>query len=170
MGLFSFFGTVNLRAKSSATMEFLFASVQESFYNSELDYNRMVKALINVINDAAFENFPDIFNGKFGHRPDYLLLILVGMTVVLSRSRKENNPMFLPILICASIIHDGLFKNLSFPPYKNIDREVYNLIDFDFRLIVTQWERFSNSTIGVEIEKIEKSMQKHMEKKNGIFK
>jgi len=156
MGIFSLFGTVGLRTKASVGLKEMFKICASNFTDRELVWREIEPELIKMIIDLAWKAHPDVFNGKFGQRPSHMIVILVGATLFLGAAKKEDNPMYLPILLCASAIHDGILRNqYRDPAYKNIDIEMFSMYDINLRLIVSNWEVFSNSTISEEMRKVE---------------
>lgn len=159
MGIFSFFGTIGLRTKADVGMKQMFKITASNFKDRELVWNDIEPEIRRVIINSAWEAHPDVFNGKFGQRPSHMIVILVGMTIFLGASKKEDNPVYTPVLLCATSIHNDILHNQYRDPiYKNIDREMFNMYDLSLRLIVSDWESFNHTTINEEMRKIEKNM------------
>jgi hypothetical protein len=155
MGIFSLFGTIALRTKANVGLKEMFKMCASNFNDRELVWREIEPELIKIIVDLAWKAHPDVFNGKFGQRPSHMTVILVGTTLFLGAAKKEDNPTYLPILLCASAIHNDLLQNQYREPYKNIDIEMFSMYDLNLRLIVSNWEVFSNSTISEEMRKVE---------------
>lgn len=158
MGIFSFFGTIGLRAKADVIMKNFFKLTASNFNDRELKWNELEAELRKMILNLAWEAYPDVFNGKFGQRPHHMTVVLVGMTTLLSGSTKKEDKIFLPILLAASMIHNDFLQNQYMEPYKNIDREIFHQMDLPLRLIISEWESLTNCTLNEEMRKIEKNM------------
>ncbi|MBA0446149.1 hypothetical protein [Stenotrophomonas maltophilia] len=74
----------------------------------------------NVIVQAAWDDRPDIFSGKFGQRPHKIAVTAVALSRALSVSR-EGDVNRVALLACLGAALSEAHKNAGFYPFNNLD-------------------------------------------------
>lgn len=74
----------------------------------------------NVIVQAAWDDRPDIFSGKFGQRPHKIAVTAVALSRALSLSR-EGDANRVALLACLGAALSEAHTNAGFYPFNNLD-------------------------------------------------
>lgn len=74
----------------------------------------------NVIVQAAWDDRPDIFSGKFGQRPHKIAVTAVALSRALSVSR-EGDANRVALLACLGAALSEAHTNAGFYPFNNLD-------------------------------------------------
>ncbi|WP_447904164.1 hypothetical protein [Stenotrophomonas geniculata] len=74
----------------------------------------------NVIVQAAWDDRPDIFSGKFGQRPHKIAVTAVALSRALSVSR-EGDANRVALLACLGTALSEAHMNAGFYPFNNLD-------------------------------------------------
>ncbi|MDZ5814537.1 hypothetical protein U4I65_05785 [Stenotrophomonas maltophilia] len=115
MGLFSGIKDSIKKSEAAVCVQNLLEQQQKIGY-----FNGNPASYANSIVQAAWDERPDIFSGKFGQRPHKIAVTAVALSRALSLS-SEGDPNRFALLACLGTAVAEAHTNAGFYPFSNLD-------------------------------------------------
>jgi len=153
MGIFQEFKNIGYKAKGNVILQNVFKQMKIVYKDKSALLTNIEKDSIRAALALAWENFPDVFDGKFGQRPAPLTLAFVGLVCLLDQFPEDQmatNPIFEPLLAPTIMLYSHHLKNYHRDPeIKPIDQQMFDLVEDPYKNTVERWR---NATGGDEFE------------------
>lgn len=154
MGLFSFIGTTKLRGGIMNIIEDLLKNLTRS---SPFTLNVKPEHLSQMAVDKVWATYPDVFNGKFGQRPQKVVGALVGLCLLIqSMDRDRDYENFITIRVALFAIIDEIEKNIKSYAFTNVDTETIELIT----PIIVEEKKYFEKTEGALVKEFQELNEK----------
>lgn len=154
MGLFSFIGTNKLRGGIMSIIENLLVNLTRT---SVFTLNTKPEHLSQIAADKVWATYPDIFNGKFGQRPQKIVGALVGLCLLIhSIDRDKDHENFITIRVALFAIIDEIEKNIKSYAFTNVDIETVELIT----PIIVEEKKYFEKTEGALVKEFQELNEK----------